>query len=469
MKSGHCLKELNSYIDNQLSGKDIETVEEHLSQCKECSMELARLRIVSERLKDWPAPALDERFDQVVRERIVRWELDRGQVKMKKKTMFVLIPSGALAGILVIAFFNTMLQGNFRKAGTIENEMKAQVNHRYSAGEDRDARSATARVNYADAQRIVAPQIHDYSALASPEKSSVLYGMLGTSNTVNGSEARDNNALYLQGAFPEQKRTYEINRAFSAQSPAASLAEGTSYQDGPVILIQPVLPATADGEKVIRTGYVNLEVISGQDTYKKTQAICKELGGYLAASRFYKDASGRESGTITLRIPKDKFNQAIDWLSALGKVEHVNTDSRDVGQEYANLKAELDAQMVVYNKILEALQKKQATIPEAMRLESELTPVLRKIAEFKNKIEYLNNAIRMATINVSFYESAVSVKALKDSGRYIKESLLASGISAVKFVATALPTLIVLVIFGSIVIALVVLVKAWLIRLFKRG
>lgn len=467
MISGHCLKELSSYIDNQLSGKDKETVKEHLSQCKECSMELARLRIVSERLKAWPAPALDARFDQVVRDTIVRWELDRGQVKMKKKTLAFLIPSGALAGILVIAFFNTMLRGNFEQAGSIERKMKSAAmdsrsNEHYFGTSTNSAYDAL--LGRVDSRRHLAGKeensLKAYSNASVPRNS--FDGALSTS-------AAQSLNYSVSDELSAQGRVFAMDKVFNAAYPAPSPVAQVQYPDGPVILIQPVLPATADGEKVIRTGYVNLEVIDGQETYKQAAVVCKELGGYLAASRFSKDASGRESGSITIRIPKDKFNAAIDRLSALGKVESINTDSRDVGQEYANLKAQLDAQMVVYNKMLEALQKKQATIPEAMRLESELTPVLRKIADLKNKIEYLNNAISMATINLNFFETAVSVKALKDSGRYIKESLLASGISAVKFVATALPTLIALIIFGSIVVALIVLVKAWFIRLFKRG
>lgn len=448
MKSVHVKNELSSYLDNQLSQKDRQSVQEHLSQCKECAQELARLKIVSEKLKGFPAPALNERFDQVVRDTIVRWELDRGQEKMKKKTMFVLIPSGALAGILVIMFFNTMLQGNFRNAGHIEKKMRAE------------------------GESVLAGRVAEYRGIGDRQISNGLQKTVNAAGALNSFSAQDSNSS-LSGSLVEQKISLITDQARAVQEiaaraqGAAAMAREVYYPDGPVILIQPVLPATADGEKVIRTGYLNLEVASGQETYKQTASLCKELGGYLAASRFFKDATGRESGTITLRIPKDKFNQAIDRLSALGKVESINTDSRDVGQEYANLKAQLDAQMVVYNKMLEALQKKQATIPEAMRLESELTPVLRKIADLKNRIEYLNNAISMATINVSFFESTVSVKALKDSGRYIKESLLASAINAVKFIAGALPTFIVLVFFAGVVLVLVVLVKVWLTSIFK--
>jgi dsDNA-binding SOS-regulon protein len=242
-----------------------------------------------------------------------------------------------------------------------------------------------------------------------------------------------------------------------------------SSGNGSVIVIQPNLPATGEGEHIIRTGTVRLEVGDGKDTYRKASDICKELGGYLAASNFYKDDAGREAGEIIMRIPKDKFTTALDKLSSLGRVENISTDSKDVGQEYANLKSELDAAMVVYNKMLEALQKRQTSINEAARLESEITPILRRIADLKNRVEYLNNAVSFTTVTLKFHELQVSSKVLKDSTRFIRESLIKAGVGLVKFAAAAIPVTIVLVIVGVVALALGLLVKRLIKRLLKRG
>jgi hypothetical protein len=182
---------------------------------------------------------------------------------------------------------------------------------------------------------------------------------------------------YQQGIVKEIAPQREVSRRFSVEAPPSYPAPQPG--EGPVIVIQPTLPATGQGDMIIRTATVALEVENGKDTYNKASQICQDLGGYLASSNFYKDQEGREAGTITMRIPKDKFTVALDRLGALGKVENIGSNSQDVRQQYSNLKAQLDAAMVVYNKMVEALQKRQVTIPEAIRLESELTPVLRKI------------------------------------------------------------------------------------------
>jgi len=238
--------------------------------------------------------------------------------------------------------------------------------------------------------------------------------------------------------------------------------------DGSVIVIQPTLPAYGDGDKVIRTADVQIEVENGKDTYKKAMEICQEAKGYLSSSNFYKDNAGRESGTIIMRIPKDKFLEVLEKLGTLGKVQNSATNSQDVGQEYAYYKAQLDAEMVVYNKILEALQKKQNTISDSLRLESELTPILVNVQNLKNRIEALNNAIAFTTINVKFYEAAVSTKVLKDTQEEVNQGILKTKINTVKFFAQNFGLVILLVIFLVVAILAVALLSLVIKRVIKR-
>ena len=82
----HVLKDLSSYIDNELSERKKQEVENHLQQCKTCSQELARLKLLSEKLKTWQVPGLVSNLENSVNTEIVREELEKEEVKMKKKT-----------------------------------------------------------------------------------------------------------------------------------------------------------------------------------------------------------------------------------------------------------------------------------------------------------------------------------------------------------------------------------------------
>ncbi len=464
MNKCHVLKELSGYLDNQLNNAKKQHVEEHLRDCRQCQEELARLRAVSESLKAWQAPEVNADFDVRVRNKIVSRELERGAVKMKNKTWAILVPSSAIAGILLFVFLGGFLQtyvkrgfqGNYK----VYNEKPVRVNI------DREYDKITflamdginnSRGDGSSSYMKVGSSSPQYQVGKGEFLSNIDSANSRVSNGISSWGKRGDISSVADGSIGAKPASESINY------------EVNPYGQGQVIVIQPSLPATGVGEKIIRTAQVQLEVTDGQDVYKKAAQVCQELGGYLSASNFYKDAEGREAGMITMRIPKDKFLTALDKLGTLGKVKNMNTDSQDVAQEYSNLQSRLDAAMVVYNKMLEALNKRQVNIPEAMRLESELTPVLQRVQDLKNQIEALNNAISFTTIRLSFYEPQVSEKVLKESTRFIQDGLITAKINAVKLFAKAIPAVIVLGFWLVVAVVLAFLLKAVIVKLFKRG
>jgi hypothetical protein len=454
-------KELSSYLDNQLSEERKLEVQAHIHSCKLCSDELSGLKLLSERLKQWQAPDLGSEFDNVLTKKIVLGEIERGEVKMKKKTLAVLIPSGAIAGILVFIFFAHLyvmrgMQGRLRSASDDVGEVVSTQRYEpYYQG--RTSSSLASRKDYA-----VARKTGNENAKAE----------LGYSSGYTNERAFSFSMPEESQSTPAAYKAHESVERLALRSGAEGGTYGASGPgEGSVIVIQPVLPATGEGERIIRTAEVRVEVEDGKETYKKASLVCQEYGGYLAASNFYKDSEGREAGTITMRIPKDKFLTVLDKLNTLGKLINISTNSQDVSQEYANLKTQLDTTMIVYNKMLEALQKRQVTIPDAVRLESELTPVRQRIEDLKNKIEYLNNAVSFTTITLHFYESEVSAKVLKESKGFIQKGIITAQINAVKLLANtikAIPTLILMLVWLAVLFGVILLIKHLITKLFKR-
>jgi hypothetical protein len=459
MNRCHFSKELDAYLDNQLAQDHRSQVEEHLKTCRACAEELSQLRLVSERLKAWEAPDLGPGFDSALQSEIVRQELEGGKVNMKKTAWVYLIPSGALAGVLLVLFvFHAGMRSGMQ--GLNREVSKGSVSRGYAAkpgtADKHDGRYETSYASFDD--NLHNEAVTHYDQFVNRDRRAEINYRFSAGASSNSLVSKE--ALVANG---------DMYSAVGGADRSASKSWSELSGDGAaVIVIQPVLPATGEGEKIIRTGDVKLEVESGTETYKNIALVCQELGGYMASSTFDKDPQGRQAGSVTLRIPREKFLAALERLSGLGKVEYSTTYSRDVGQEYANLKAEMDTAMIVYDKMLKALEKRQVTIPDAVRLESELNPVRKRIEDLKNKIEYLNNTISFTTITVQFHEAAVSAKVLKETKNDIRQSLLASAINAVRFTARLIPVAIVLVILLVIAVGVSLLLKAWIVRLFKK-
>jgi hypothetical protein len=431
MFRGHVLKELSAYLDDQLSKEMKEKVEKHLADCKDCREELSRLKQISEQLKAWQTPDLGADFDARVKHQIVLGELEKGEVKMNTKNIPVWIPSSALVVVLLAA----IIAGQHYVKRGYEGRLKSAAD---------------------DMGEIFNPQAYVKRGLQGRVRDSVEHS--GTGGTVGGQNLYFNGTqyepYYVQNhrvalndvrsksgteGVADWSRSEETKMSMAATSGASSAEQPVDSGEGSVIVVYPVLPATAQGEKVIRDARLMLEVADGKQAYNKATAICQELGGYLSSSKFYKDQEGREAGTIIMRIPKEKFGIAQEKLSTLGKVENITTDSRDVTQEYNSLKTQLDTVKIIYDKMLEAFKKRQVTIPDAIRQESELAPIRFKMENLTNRIAQLDNSISFTTITLGFHEPKVSEKTLNESRNIIKESMITAKINFIKFLANAIP------------------------------
>lgn len=91
----------NDYLGNQLSVQDKAYFLEHLKNCLVCSGKVERSTKLKEQLQAWQVAPAPEGFESSVQNKIVAWELERGEEKMKAKTKMILVPAGVLVGILV--------------------------------------------------------------------------------------------------------------------------------------------------------------------------------------------------------------------------------------------------------------------------------------------------------------------------------------------------------------------------------
>ncbi|MGE5308275.1 MAG: DUF4349 domain-containing protein, partial [Deltaproteobacteria bacterium] len=382
--------------------------------------------------------------DDQVRSRIALREIQGEEEMNKTATGWLrpqLVPSGVFVGILGFLIVGTLATQIFTKRGYQGREKAAadDMGEQYSPGKySREFKTDQYEPYYQDSKASVS------SARSSQEMA-------------RGEAARKRIAL-------NNNPVHAVTGGAVMQGPLT--VPVPPPDQGSVIVIQPTLPAVKDGDMVIRTALIDLEVIDGQKAYDTASKVCREMGGYLAASHFFRDAaSGRQAGKIVMRIPKANFLDALTQLSSIGKVENKTSDSRDVTQEYLNVKAQLDAAMVVYNKVLDSLQKRQTSIPEAMRLESEITPILARVQSLKNRLDSLDNQIALAMVTVQFHEADVSAKVLADTKNELKKGMLAALIDLIRWVTGNLAALaLTLIAFISSITAVLV----WVLFRIKR-
>jgi hypothetical protein len=118
--------------------------------------------------------------------------------------------------------------------------------------------------------------------------------------------------------------------------------------------------------------------------------------------------------------------------------------------------------------MLEAFKKRQVTIPDAIRQESELAPIRSKMENLTNRIAQLDNSISFTTVTLRFHEPNVSEKTLRESRNIIKESLITAKINFIKFMANIIPNAITIAVWVIIFLGVVLLVSFLIARFFKK-
>ena len=95
-----------------------------------------------------------------------------------------------------------------------------------------------------------------------------------------------------------------------------------------------------DTAKVIRTGSLDLEVREGafQSTVERITSRTIGLGGYVAEATT-SESGDSPSGSITVRVPGDSFDQLLTDLRKLGDVKQVTSKGTDVTAQFTDLAA----------------------------------------------------------------------------------------------------------------------------------
>lgn len=165
------------------------------------------------------------------------------------------------------------------------------------------------------------------------------------------------------------------------------------------------VPSTVE-RKVIKTAYLELEIEKGK--FEKIifdiTRLAENNGGFISNTQSYSDSDGNlTSGSITLRIPKDEYNPALDTLKEMGTVTNISVSGQDVTQEYTDLDSRL-RNMKAQEEVLLDLMAQSKNVTESIEVQRELSYVQEQVEIIKGRMNYLDNMVSFSTIDIYLYE-----------------------------------------------------------------
>ena len=173
-------------------------------------------------------------------------------------------------------------------------------------------------------------------------------------------------------------------------------------------------PMQVEGPKVIRQAQLSVTVGSG--LFDSKLADVRHLvaleQGYIAGTDAAVNPGNTDdhirTGVITFMVPADKFDDTIDQLSRLGKVQNEHISGQDVSAQYVDLQARLANEEAQRDAMLVLLHRAQS-ISDIIAIQTQLGQITQQIEQLKGQIQYLDHNTSFSSVTVSIVEAGAPV------------------------------------------------------------
>ena len=222
-----------------------------------------------------------------------------------------------------------------------------------------------------------------------------------------GNSARTLAPTHLYGGSAAVKSTPVPAPQLAGGVTAAGGAVAGSVQGGVTNGADESVPSTvpADvGDKVVKTGEMDLEVGKGQvpHTLDRLIALATVNRGFVAES--HSSDGTTPSGSVTLRVPVQSFDATLTSVRALpGKVVSQQTAGEDVTSKYVDLQARIHS-LTATRSSFERLLSRATTIGDTLAVQSRITNVQTQIEQLQGQLRVLSDQATFGTLTVTVAE-----------------------------------------------------------------
>ena len=165
-----------------------------------------------------------------------------------------------------------------------------------------------------------------------------------------------------------------------------------------------VLTATI-GDRIVRDGTmrVRVEEDAFDGAFDRLVGIAEQFGGTVLASDASTGDDGATSGTVTVRVPAEDFDDLLVAVGRVGEVEQRSITSEDVFDEYVDLEARLRhnrAQERFYLSLLDRAED----VDDAIAVQQRVDGIQQTIEQIEGRLRFLDERTSFSRLTVELFE-----------------------------------------------------------------
>jgi hypothetical protein len=155
---------------------------------------------------------------------------------------------------------------------------------------------------------------------------------------------------------------------------------------------------------VIRTGQTSIEVDSLERAVSQVRLLAGRIGGYVANTTMQTGQGQLRSASLEVKIPADRFDDGLGGLADLGKLESVNVNAEDVGEEFTDVTARMGNARRLEARLIDLLATRTGKLKDVLDVERELARVREEIERYEGRLRYLRAHAVLSTLTIYVHE-----------------------------------------------------------------
>lgn len=244
-------------------------------------------------------------------------------------------------------------------------------------------------------------------------------------------------------------------RAVLENAQAETDALGAEATEAP-----PQQPEVAPGSMLVRTGEASLQVDSLESGIARVRDVARRTGAVIANTSMEGGNQQTRAASLELRIPSERFDEAVNGLAPIGKVESVNVTVQDVGEEYVDVQARVANARRLEERLVELLAHRTGKLADVLNVERELARVREQIERYEGHMRYLRTRASISTLSIAIHEP-YPIVADHPGERPIRDAFVQAWRNLVSVTAGLIASLGVVIPLGILVVGLALAARRW--------
>ena len=294
-------------------------------------------------------------------------------------------------------------------------------------------------------------------------------------------------AMLLSACAPRAAAAPMLQTARDGGAPSAMTENKALESEGMPASAATMSPMTSDtggSDTIQRMVIMNADLsivvddpVSAQTNIAK---MAETMGGFVVTSRLYKiqTEEGLEvpQANITIRVPAEKLNTALDQIKSLVKdptrdIPSENVSGQDVTKEYTDLQSQL-TNLQQAEKQLQKIMDQAVKIEDVLTVYNQLVQVRQQIEMIQGQMKYYKESASLSAISIQILSQAsvapLTIGSWQPMGT--ARNAVQALIDVFKFFTNSLIYIIILIVPTLLMIALPIWLVVFIItRLVRKG